>query len=366
MELFRVRDRACFRRAVGSLGIVGLLGGIPVACRDSPRPAVVADEETAGNLDRYVSWLGDIQLEENDTVINVLPRMNLDHAGGFLIADEAENQVRIYASDGRLLHHFGRKGSGPKEFVFLHGAMRLGSAEVLAVDYQGKGVVFDSTGATADHTFLAPIAPVQFVRLVNDTLLLLGGKVIPRRGQQTNARLHLWNLARDTIVRSFFTPPITGRAHTLAATTGGFIGADVRHDTVAAVFMLMDTIYFFQLDGRKLGQIPIPFQHFRPLSEDVSVPGPNSSEVEGHEWIGTFSMVSDIFWLRDGFLVQYQDRAGKVPHWRLLRMRRDGTRVFDVVGTPMLLAVDPRDETLYFAKPGSITANAWSRGRLRG
>jgi hypothetical protein len=322
---------------------------------------------TAGSLDRHVRWLGDIRLEENDTVINVLTRVNLDRDGGFLVADEQENQIRAYAPGGQLRRHFGRQGGGPKEFVFLHRAMRLGSGQVLGVDYQGKGVVFDSTGSTEIHGFTAPVAPVQFARLVNDTLLMLGGKATPRRGAATNARLHLWNLARDTVARSFFAPPIAGRAHVLAANVGGFVGADVHHDSVAAVFALTDTIYFFRLDGRKLGQLPIPFRHFRPLAEGGALPGHNSSVVQAREWVGTYSMVSDVFWLRDGgFLVQYQDRVGSTPHWRLLRMRADGTPVFEVVGTPLLMAVDPRDDTLYFMKPGSLTAETWSRARLAG
>jgi hypothetical protein len=365
MQPIRFPPRARLHRAACRLAVAALHAATLAACRDMPRASMALAAETPGGLDGHLRWLGDIRLEENDTVVNVLARMNLDRRGGFLVADEQENQIRAYAPDGRLLRHFGRKGSGPKEFVFLHGAMRLETGQVLGVDYQGKGVVFDSTGATALHTFIAPVAPVQYVRLVNDTLVLLGGRATPRRGRRTDARLHLWNLARDTVVRSFFAPPIVGRAHTLAANVGGFVGADVRHDTVAAVFALTDTIYFFRLDGRKLGQIPIPFQHFRPLSERGPLPGQDAGVVQAHEWAGSFSLVSDVFWLRDGgFLVQYQDRVGSAPHWRLLRMRRDGTRVFDAFDTPMLLAVDPRDDTLYFTKPGSLTADVWSRATL--
>ncbi len=347
----------------------GLIAAAATACQDRIQPPLqVLRMEPDGSLDRHVSWLGNVQLEENDTVVNVLARVNLDRGGGYLVADEQENQIRVYGPTGQLRGHFGRKGSGPKEFVFLHGAMRLSTGEVLGVDYQGKGVLFDSTGATAVKTFAAPVAPVQFVRLVDDTLVLLGGKGIPGRGRPAGTRLHLWNLRRGEVTRSFFTPPIAGRAHTLAANVGGFVSADLHRDSVAAVFALSDTIYVFGQNGgtAEPRKLPIPFQHFRPLSESRPIPGDAASVVEAHEWVGSYSMVSDVFWLRDGgFLVQYQDREGSTPHWRLLRMRADGTRMWEEVGTPMLLAVDPRDETLIFMKPGSLTADAWALARLR-
>lgn len=347
----------------------GLIAAAATACRDRIQPPLqVLRMEADGSLDRYVDWGATIPLEENDAVVNVLTRVSMDRDGGYLVADEQENQVRVYSPTGQLRRHFGRKGQGPKEFVFLHGAMRLGTGEVLAVDDQGKGVLFDSTGATAVQTFAAPVAPVQFVRLVNDTLVLLGGKGIPGRGRPAGTRLHLWNLRRGEVAQSFFSPPVAGRAHTLAANVGGFVGADIHRDSVAAVFALSDTIYVFGLNGNTAQprKIPIPFQNFRLLSESRPIPGDNAGVVEAHEWVGSYSMVSDVFWLRDGgFLVQYQDREGSTPHWRLLRMRADGSRAWEVMGTPMLLAVDPRDETLIFTKPGSLTADAWRLARLK-
>jgi hypothetical protein len=348
------------------LGAQAALALACAACNDMPRAADALAAENTSTLDRYVRWRADIHLQENDTVINVLARVSVDPHRGFLVADEQEDQIRAYAPDGRLVRHFARKGYGPKEFQYLHAALRTSTGQVVAVDYEGKGAVFDSVGGEAVHTFRAPVSPVQFARLVNDTLLLLGGKATPRLGHATDARLHLWSLAHDTVVRSFFAPPIAGRAHALAASVGGFVGADLHGDTIAAAFALSDTVYLFALDGRKLGQLAIPFRHFRRLEEGNRLPDHNSGVVQVHEWLGSYSMVSDVYWLRDGgFLVQYQDRVGSVPHWRLLRMRRDGTRVFDVVGTPNLLAVDPADDALYFVKPGSLTPDVWSRATLR-
>jgi hypothetical protein len=87
--------------------------------------------------------------------------------------------------------------------------------------------------------------------------------------------------------------------------------------------------------------------------------------LSAREWFGRFSLLSDVFWLRDGFLVQYQDRAGVEPRWRLLRLTRDGRTLFESVDTPRLLAVDSASETLWFVRPGSPTPDEWSAAHLR-
>jgi hypothetical protein len=89
--------------------------------------------------------------------------------------------------------------------------------------------------------------------------------------------------------------------------------------------------------------------------------------VEAREWIGSFSLVAHLFWMRDGtLLVQYQDRVGAEPHWRLLRMTARGERIFDALGTPYLIQADRASGALYFQKPGSLTPNAWTEARLQG
>jgi hypothetical protein len=328
--------------------------------------ALEVPEEAAEPIDANLAWGRTITLEENDRVVNVLIRMNLDPRGGFLVADEQENQIRRYDAGGRLLAHLGRRGQGPGEFGVLHRALPLRDGGILALDAFNRGVVFDSAGRVV-RTFTTPVGPVHDARLVNDTLLLLGGDVARESDAAARPRLHLWNLARGKLVRSFFVPPVHGRIHEIAANTAGFVAAAVRHDTVAAVFALTDTIYFFDLQGRELKKQPIPFHFFRPLSERRPFPGSNSDVVAAREWLGSFSLISHLFWMGDGsFLVQYQDRVGTEPHWRLLAMTAQGERRFEAMDTPYLLQADSADGgELYFQQPGSLTPNVWAEGRLR-
>jgi hypothetical protein len=316
-------------------------------------------------LDDHVRWERTIALQENDAVVNVNIRATPDPLGGYLVSDEEEDQVRRYDPAGRLLTVFGRRGPGPKEFDYLYRAFRLPSGEILALDVYSRAAVFDSAGANVHRTFRLPLARVGFAQLVSDTLLLLGGTRLDAGGRPMGGeRLHLWSLASNRILRSFFPVRPRGSAQALAANTADFLGAAVRGDTVAAAFSVIDTVYLFTLRGQPVRKLPLASSGFRRLSPSRSLP---RMDVAGaREWFQSFSLISDVFWLRDGsFLVQYEDRHGPEPRWRLVRMSAMGEPLFESRDTPELLAVDPHGNTLFFVKPGSLTPNVWSVAHLR-
>jgi hypothetical protein len=334
------------------------------ACGDERTAAAAPPREVFTPLDRHVAWGRTLTLEENDRVVNVLIRATPDPRGGYLVSDEQENQLRRYDAQGRLLLSVGRRGSGPREFTSLNRAFRLASGELLAVDAFSRAAVFDSAGAGLKRTFRVPVSPVKLAFLVNDSLLLLGGGLSDRRPDDPDARLHLWNLRTDRLARSFFPFQGTTQGHRFAANTAGLLGAAVRGDTIAAVFALSDTVYLFDTAGRRLGTVPLRAEGLRRF--DPAMRPPRMDIVSAREWFGRFSLVSDVYWLRDGsFLVQYQDRVGVEPHWRLVHVGRDGRRRFESKDTPYLVAADPASDSLWFVKPGSPTPNEWASARLR-
>jgi hypothetical protein len=345
--------------------VLSVLLAIVVTAGRQPRAEEHAGEPLPAGLDGIVHWQDEIELEENDTVLTVYPRMRLEPGGGFLVSDAGENQIRMYAADGRLLRHFAREGNGPREFRFIQRAARLPSGGVVGLDMANKGTVFDSTGTEVVHTFRPRVGPAHDFVVLDDSTLLIAGQVRGLTPRGAEARLHVWDLRRDTLLHSFFSPVVEGEAALLAANTVGFVSAAVRGDTIAAVFSLSDTVYLFRTDGTPLRKVPMPVAGFRRITARHAVPGGRGGVVEAREWIGSFSLVADLFWTGDGdFLVQYQDRVGTESHWRLLGMGPDGTRRFEATDTPHLLDVDRATGDLYFVKPGAPTPNVWARGVL--
>lgn len=305
-------------------------------------------------LDEAVAWGADLELEENAEVINVTPQVRIDSAGRFIVADPSEAQVRIYESDGSLLHHFGSKGPGPEEFESPVVALRMPSKAIMSADFSGKFVVFDSVGSEVVLSRRLPVGPIFDVDILNDTLVVLAGRL---PGSKTPPLLHIWNPSSDTVVRSFFPQPVPGPGLEDAAVVTGHVSVDVRGDTIAAVFSLSDTVYLFTLDGGAVGKVPISFQHFRRLEN----PAPATASRERlFEWLESFSRIANLFWVPDGtFYIQYADKVSGEQKWRLLRMTRTGKTLFEIRDTPQLLAIGPEGSRFYFVKPGSLTANIW-------
>ncbi|MFL5386085.1 MAG: hypothetical protein ACJ8GN_26520 [Longimicrobiaceae bacterium] len=334
------------------------------ACGGERAAQAAPPREVFTPLDGHVAWGRTLALEENDGVVNVLIRATPDPRGGFLVADEQENQVRRYDANGKLLLTFGRRGPGPREFTGLNRAFRLASGDLLAIDAFSHGAVFDSSGVELKRTFRVPVGQLKMAYLLNDSLLLLGAQLQEERTGDPDAHLHLWNLRASRLTGSFFPVHPTTPAHQFAVNTAGLVGAAQRGDTLAAVFALSDTLYLFDLSGRRLGTVPLRAEGLRRF--DPAMRMPRMDLVSAREWFGRFSLVSDMWWLRDGsFLVQYQDREGVEPKWRLVHLARDGRRLFESKDTPCLVAVDPATDTLWFVRPGSPTPNAWASARLR-
>lgn len=321
------------------------------------------DAERAGTLDAAVRWERELTLQESDATVNVMVRAELDPRGGFLIADEQEGFARRYDADGRLLAQFAGKGSGPGEFLNLLRVLRLADGTLAAFDIFSKVAFFDSAGGRLVRTARTPVAPLHSVTLLDDSLALLGGQV---EGDADGRRLHLWNLRSDSLLASFFSPPLPSKAHVMAAGSAGWVGVDRRADTLAVVHSLSDTVYLMTTRGAMLERIPLASRTFRRLDPGKPLPDGRGGIAAARAWFGSFSLISDVFWMGDTFVVQFQDRVGPQPHWRLVGMTRDGRGRFEAVDTPHLLAADRAAGLLYFVSPHSVTPNVWRSARLVG
>jgi hypothetical protein len=339
----------------GLLLLCVFLGG----CEGAPDEQVARGGGGEVRLDEAVEWEGELTLDENEQTINVIVRAEVDPRGGFLVADEREGYVRRYDGNGRLLAQFAGRGHGPGEFTNLLRAVRLPDGTVAAFDIFQRAAVFDSAGETLLRTFRTPVGPLHAVKVLDDSLVLLGGQIPPGR-----ERLHVWDMSRDSVIASFFSPVLPSRAHEMAAGSAGWVGMDVRGDTLAVVTSLSDTVYLVSMQGEVRERIPLPSTGLRRLDPRKPLPDARGGLVAAREWFGSFSLIADIHWIGDTFVVQYQDRVGPTPEWRLIGLTRQGRRTFEVLDAPNLLAVDPAIGLLYFVSPSSVTPNAWRVARL--
>ena len=316
-------------------------------------PAVAA--AVPGRFADYVHQVGEIQLAEPRNALSVDPRVQVDRLGGFLVADASEAQVRRYDPDGGLLWAFGRKGRGPGEFLRLSTAVRTRGNSILAAEINGRLSLIDSTGSRLERLRQTRLGPLYDGAAVGDSLVVFAARV---GGQMQSPLLHVWDVESDSIVASFFETPKAPKRFESAYAFAGTADVAARGDTLAAVFALSDTVYLFDLRGRLLDRVPIPFLRFRRPTE----PMPKLASLDEYrKWASSFSAISQVLWLTDGsFLVQYFDTDGISPEWRLLHFSRRGARRFEVLDSPRLLAASETDGSLYFVAPGAETPAYWA------
>lgn len=354
------RKRAVAARSAAAVALLGAAAWLAPGLGESreAHSAIGANQDLAA----FLTWGAPVEMEENDGVINVTPRVTMDPRGGFLVADGREAQVRRYRADGRLAQVIGRRGSGPGEFRNLVGAHRLQDGRIVAVEMDGKVSIFDERGQTLLQTRSAGLSPLYESAILDGHVLLLAGRAA---GASGNALVHVYDLETGSLRRSFFEVPRHDPALAGAYMFAGSADAVARGDTVAAVFALSDSIYLFDSGGASLGRVAIPFQQFRRLSRPMPTSGSNVDDFR--TWTETFSAVSHLYWLRDGsFLVQYYDMKGVEPQWRLLHMSRDGQLRFESVDTPKLLATGGGNvDELLFVHPAAEAPNQWVSARLR-
>lgn len=99
-----------------ALTLVGFLHGASV---DGP-PSSTADRASSGpaSFKASLELKREIQLEEPDSaLIGELTSLDRGPQARFAVVDRISGRVSIYGGSGKLLHHVGRPGEGPSEFL---------------------------------------------------------------------------------------------------------------------------------------------------------------------------------------------------------------------------------------------------------
>jgi len=344
-----------------------------VAKRLDGRRTLVADQApvlTTQNAFRAAGSRGllrsvrKFQLMENPEVVNVAPEAFRDGAGGFLVSDEREAQIRRYADDGALLWHAGRRGQGPGEFDAPTAVVRLRTGEVAAFDRGGRLTVFDGDTRRVLRTVETRLRHLSDAVLLEDGSLLVAAIV---EGDWEAPRLHVVDPVTGAIRPGAFAAftPFRRSPAKVAATIAGWTKLAVRDGRVAAIFATSDTVYVFDTHGRHLRDIPIPFTRFRPAPHSTPR-NANTDPRARMRWLSSFDLVADVHWLPDGdLLVSFQsidETDGTTRHWKLLRMTSGGDVRFELPEVSRLLEVD--GWKLYLIDPEGETPNQWIEAQL--
>lgn len=308
--------------------------------------------------------VGKMELEETGEVLLVTPQVAPEADGGFLVVDAREAQARLYAEDGRLIRHFGRRGRGPGEFQRPLSGFRTPSGDLVVTDLAAGLMSFDSTGLEFMSSVRPPVTPLYKAVPLTDTLILLvGPRYAEARPDAADAPplLHVFDRSNEQILHSFFETPGDSVVRQ-AARNFGWADAVVTGDTIIGAFALVDSIYYFDHSGNRVGAVRIPFSRFdriRSIPSEIRL-----DPVRRERWLDQHQFVNRVIPLSGNRLVvQYERPRGAGNQWGVIILTRDGQRLEEHENTPMLLAV--RGDTLYFTDHESELPNRWNIARIR-
>jgi len=309
----------------------------------------------------HFKWAERISLEEDEFSITVSPNVRYDPTGGFLVADEAEDQIRRYSSSGELEWGMGRRGDGPGEFRTPTCAIRLQTGHVLAVNHRLRSTVISEDGSKVTQTFQTPPGGLFDIDALQDGESVLYGMRYRRDGVE--GLLQVVTPRNGEVTNRFFSPEIPPELKSPARMVGWAV-SDLRGDTAATVFSPVDTIFLFDVTtGRQLARIPLNAPSFRPWKP---LPRDSQGRTTLARWSKDVSLVNEIVWLPNGhFLVQYFESENNVARFRLLLLGRHGEFRWELLDTPRLLAASRNGESFAFLDPEFDLANRWRIARLK-
>jgi hypothetical protein len=312
--------------------------------------------QSVGPLEQHVRVVGTITLEESDSVMTVVPYVTPDPAGGFIVVEPRDAQVRLYDERGRLRKLVARTGAGPAEVRMPWSAVRRHDGRILVADVSNSVILeFDPTGHRELARYPTPFQIIQLVAVGED--VVAGGLRRPPAGESATLLLHGW---RDgEVIRSFFPLPFTPAT---ARTTSnyGFPRVTAAGNRIVAAYTLSDTVYVYTPAGQLDRRIHVPFRHWSiPRTDPAGSPGSPARMA----WQDGMTTVSQAYRVGDRLLVQYTRWRDGELLWGLACITGDGQLLFDVSDTPRLLAVD--GDRLYFVEAGSLTDGRWVVATLR-
>jgi hypothetical protein len=311
-----------------------------------------------------ISWEGELLFQESESALNAAPSFRLDPAGGFLAIDPRESQVRLYREDGTLKGFFGRKGEGPGEFRRLRDAVRIGSGEICAFDWDGRMSVWSNDGSMLLRDVPTGLRMVSGAAETGDSrvfLFTVPNVTVPTRLDAPT--VHVLNVGPDSILQEILPLPLTEENVLSAMTVLGGVEPPSRN-SLNVTWPVFDSLWVVDLAD------PPSVRALRIESSLLSENGPIIDRERDPEGFTEF-MNSNAFVLGaygapgGGWIVELTTRRREGPKYSLVRIDAQGRKVWEVLGTPKLEVVDAERGHLYFAEETGLVPNKVRIAHLR-
>lgn len=315
------------------------------ACDPAPEggSAEVAAQHPGWPLD-FVE-LRRFALEENDSVLNVLPFMTEVNADGTLVfADQGDARVRLYSPEGTLLRQLGRRGEGPDEFTLPFAAHWAGDDRVIVADVIRGVAIWDASSGRVESRLDRDGRLTFAARSLSDSLMVVGAYAPAAPDPML---LRLVRLPSGVVEREFFPIPIPTELRPAATQVGGVVLA-LDGDEILAAFTLSDTVFTFDSRGVATRRFHVPIPGF---SQD---PGNGVADVR---------IIRSIFPADSMLVIQYGSAPPAPAVHGLVMLDRSGTVLGRWENTPQLLGI--RWPEFHFLDPGSDLPNRVVVGQLR-
>jgi len=308
---------------------------------DSGSRETLADSQSGmvlSGFQRLFAVVDSIVFEERPDVVTVSPVMVIDPGGGFLIADRREHQVRVYARTGKLQQVIGAGTERAGSLRRPHSADRLPNGDIIATNLApGILTLVPARQEEPEQFIQVPLSPLHGVLALDEHRVLLMGKDAP----YPTRFLHIWDLERRQIVRSFLPPP--QHLDSVVVKTFGRGHATRRGNRLAVFHELSDTLRFCDLDGNELSRVRIPGDFVLPHGRTPRL----NSVPEAIAWADQFTFLSDVFWIGDDeIIVLWSVGSGDHLSWGLVQMDTAGNRTWTLSPAPRLFGV--RDGEFFF------------------
>lgn len=217
------------------------------------------------------SLVDSVALEQADSaVIARISGIDVDDSGRILIGDVSEGNVKLFASDGRLLRILGRKGGGPGEFSAPRYPRFGADGLIYVADAQtGRIQVFDSEGTLRRLTRMQDVGLITGFQPLPDKTYLVAAEI----GEDPHVVVRIDTAGR--VVQRFLairnTRPTAQPDHELWRNVRNFF-MDVAGDTVYVTSTISDSVWTVHLPSGTEGRVRLRFPGYVAPSTPQKMP----------------------------------------------------------------------------------------------